>query len=73
MATHKNAVVIANMAPPPRKKKQRDSRVHQSHVTQAFSARQAMKNKDNGLNTPIPSRNALENLSLNRNGKVDRL
>ena len=39
------------------------------HVTQAFSARQAMKNKDNGLNTPIPSRNALENLSLNRNGE----
>ena len=25
--------------------------------------------KDIGLNTPIPSRNALENLSLNRNGK----
>ena len=43
--------------------------MHQSHVTQAFSARQAMKNKDNGLNTPIPSRNALENLSLNRNGE----
>ena len=34
-----------------------------------FSARQTMKNKDIGLNTPIPSRNALENLSLNRNGK----
>ena len=29
-----------------------------------FSARQTMKNKDIGLNTPIPSRNALENLSL---------
>ena len=25
--------------------------------------------KDIGLNTPIPSRNALENLILNRNGK----
>ena len=34
-----------------------------------FSARQSMNNKDIGLNTPIPSRNALENLSLNRDGK----
>ena len=33
------------------------------------SARRTMNNKDTGLNTPISSRNALENMSLNRNGK----